>query len=131
VSFVESPLAGVALLLWQADPALPARLATPLAMAASAAALETPVELYFTAASVRLLVPGVAESLRATATADKTILDWLRLAHGQGARIYACSDALAAQGLAATTLIAECAGHGGALQFMARAIDARWRALVF
>ena len=41
------------------------------------------------------------------------------------------SDALAAHGLADTPLIAEVAGRGGAVQFMARALDLRWRTLVF
>ncbi|HMN74937.1 MAG TPA: hypothetical protein PKC97_02650 [Burkholderiaceae bacterium] len=43
----------------------------------------------------------------------------------------ACSDALHAQGLEFAQLIPECSGHGGAVQFMARAADLRWRALVF
>jgi uncharacterized protein len=127
----QAPVAGIALLLWQADAGEPAKLATPFAMAAAAAAMETPVEIYFAASSVRLLVPGVAETLRAAPQAPKTILDWLRMAHGHGARLYACSDAIAAQGLAGTTLIAECSGHGGAVQFMARAADSGWRTLVF
>lgn len=127
----EQPAAGVALLLWAADPDDPQRLATPFFHAAAAAALELPVELYFTARSVHLLVPGVAAGLRASARFDKTILDAMREAHGHGARFYACTDALHAQGLAGQPLIAECSGHGGALQFMVRAGDLRWRTLVF
>ncbi len=40
-------------------------------------------------------------------------------------------DALRAHGIANDGLIAECSGHGGAVQLMARAIDLHWRALVF
>ncbi len=130
MAFVEHPVAGVAILLWAADPAEPQRLATPFFHAAAAAALELPVEIYFSAASVHLLVPGVAAALRASAH-PKTIHDAMREAVDHGARLYACSDALQAQGLAGTALIAECSGHGGAVQFMARAGDRRWRALVF
>jgi len=129
--YVAQSADGVALLLWAADPADPQRLATPFFHAAAAAALELPVEVYFTARSVHLLVPGVAAGLRASPLVDKTILDAMREAHGHGARFLACTDALHAQGLAGRPLIVECSGHGGALQFMARAADLRWRCLVF
>ena len=131
MSFVEQPAAGVAILLWSCEPEMPHRLATPFFMAAAAGALEIPVELYFTARSVHLLVPGVAETLRASPHFDKTVLDAMREAVSFGARLYACTDALHAQGLDPKHLIAECAGHGGAVQFMARSGDLRWRALVF
>lgn len=131
MSFVEHGVDGVAILLWAADAEQPERLATPFFHAAAAAAMDVPVEIYFSAASVHLLVPGVAERLHASPHVAKTIGDNLREAASLGARLYACSDALQAQGLAATPLIPECSGHGGAVQFMARAIDLRWRALVF
>lgn len=131
MSFVEHGVSGVAILLWAADAGQPERLATPFFHAAAAAAMEVPVELYFSAASVHLLVPGVADRLRASPHVDKTIGDNLREAAAFGVRLYACSDALQAQGLGNTTLIPECSGHGGAVQFMARAIDRHWCALVF
>lgn len=131
MGYVEHPAAGLALLLWAADPAEPQRLATPFFHAAAAAAMELPVEIYFTARSVQLLVPGVAEHLRASAHFDKTILDALREAVEHGAVLLACTDALRAQGLDPRRLIPECRGHGGAVQFMARAADLRWRTLVF
>ena len=131
MSFVEHSADGVAIMLWAADASAPERLATPFFHAAAAAAMDAPVEMFFTAASVRLLVPGVAASLRASPRVDKTIADNLREAHALGVRMFACSDALAAQGIDPANLIAECSGRGGAVQFMARALDLRWRALVF
>ncbi len=128
--FVEHAAAGVAILLWAADPEQPQRLATPFFHAAAAGALELPVEIYFTARSVHLLVPGVAAGLRASGH-PKTIHDAMREAVDFGARLYACTDALVAQGLADTALIPECQGRGGAVQFMARAADLRWRTLVY
>lgn len=130
-AYVEHQAAGLAILLWAADPDEPQRLATPFFHAAAAAAMELPVEIYFTARSVHLLAPGVAARLRAAAGHPKTVLDAMREAVLHGAQLYACSDALQAQGIEAATLIPECAGRGGAVQFMARAIDLRWRALVF
>ena len=131
MSYAEHSAEGLAILLWAASPAQPELLATPFFHAAAAAAMDVPVEIYFSADSVQLLVPGVAGSLRASARFDKTILDTLRDAHAHGARLLACTDALHARGIDPGGLIPECQGHGGAVQFMARAIDLRWRALVF
>lgn len=122
---------GVALLLWATDPAEPARLATPFFHAAAAAAMELDVEIYCSARSVLLLQPGVAAALRASERHDKTVLQALQEAVSHGARLFACTDALAAQGLKRDELIAECSGHGGAVQFMARLADPAWRCLVF
>ncbi|MBP6765582.1 MAG: hypothetical protein KA141_11325, partial [Rubrivivax sp.] len=59
------------------------------------------------------------------------VLDAMQEAVAQGARLLACSEALHAQGIDRQALIAECSGQGGAVQFMARAADLRWRTLVF
>jgi hypothetical protein len=129
--FVEHQVEGIAILLWACEPEAPQRLVTPFFHAAAAAAMDVPVEIYFTAGSVRLLVPGVAAGLRASPRHDKTVLDAMREAVSHGARLFACSDAMDAQGVDASNLIAECRGRGGAVQFMARAADLRWRTLVF
>ena len=129
--FVEHQAEGIAMLLWACEPEAPERLVTPFFHAAAAAAMEVPVEIYFTARSVRLLVPGVAEALRASPFHDKTVLDAMREAVAHGAVLLACTDALHAQGVDPQRLIAECSGRGGAVQFMARAADLRWRTLVF
>lgn len=130
MGYVEHAAEGLALLLWAADPDTPSRLATPFFHAAAAAAMDLPVEIYFTAGSVRLLQAGVADALHA-GDPRKTVLDSMREAVEHGARLYACSDALRAHGLEHTALIPECAGRGGAVQFMLRAADLRWRTLVF
>ena len=130
MAYVEHPAAGIAILLWAAEPEAPHRLATPFFHAAAAAAMEMPVEVYFTASSVRLLVPGVAASLHAGDPAV-SIHDHIREAVSHGAVLLACSEALKAHGIDAGGLIPECTRRGGAVQFMARAGDLRWRTLVF
>ncbi len=120
----------VAILLWRADPGTPHLLATPFFCAAAAAAMEARVEIYFTAGSVKLLQPGVAAALHASAH-PKTILDSIREAVEHGAVLYACRDALAAHEVDPQNLIAECSRYGGAVQFMSRAMDAAWQTLVF
>lgn len=72
-----------------------------------------------------------AAALRASPRIDKTVLAHMQDAAGHGARFFACTDALVAQGLDGVTLIPEYTGRGGAVQFMARALDLRWRTLVF
>lgn len=131
MAFVEHQVEGIAMLLWAADPAEPALLATPFFHAAAAAAMDIPVEIYFTARSVLLLAPGVAQGLQPNSRHDKTVLDSMREAVSHGARLLACTDALNAHGVDPLTLIPECTGRGGAVQFMARAADLRWRTLVF
>ncbi|QTD46394.1 DsrE family protein [Ottowia testudinis] len=131
MSFTPDALDGVAILLWAAGPSMPERLATPFFHAAAAAAMEAQVEVYFTAASVRLLVPGVAANLRASPHADQTILAHIQQCVAHGARLLACSDALHAQGIDSTDLIAECHGRGGSVQFMSRVLDKRWATLTY
>ena len=123
--------AGLAILLWAADPDDPVRLATPFAEAAAAAALDMQVEIYFTARSVLLLKPGVAEQLRASERFDKTIADWMKDAQDHGARFFVCTDALAAQGLTHEDLIPAGRRHGGAVQYASRAAHSAWATLVF
>jgi hypothetical protein len=127
----DQTMAGVAIQLWSADADKPHLLATPFLHAATAAAMDATVEMYFTARSVRLLVPGAAQVLRVSEHSDQSILDLMREAVAQGARLLACADALHAAGIDTQSLIPECAGRGGSVQFMARVLDPRRRALVF
>jgi len=130
-AYVAGACQGVALLLWSADPAEPVRLSTPFFHAAAAAALEVQVEVYFSAASVQLLAPGVADRLHSGPSTDHSVAGAMRMAHQHGARFFACADALKAQGLRREALIDLCSGLGGSVQFMARTIDPAWRALVY
>jgi uncharacterized protein len=129
--YIDQGAEGLAILLWAAEPQAPHRLATPFFHALAALALEAQVEIYFSAASVHLLRPGVADGLVAAPDAPRSIGALMRQAHAAGARLFVCSDAIVAQGLAGLPLVPECSGHGGAVQFAARALDPRWRTLVF
>ena len=122
---------GIAILIWASAPEAPHLLAAPFFHAAAAAAFDVPVEVYFSARSVELLRPGTAARLRASARHSKTIYDAMRDAVEHGAVFFACSDALIAHDMHDIELIPECTRRGGAVQFMSRAIDLRWRTLVF
>ena len=133
---MKLPIAGVAILLWSAEPEAPHKLVTPFFHASAAAALDMPVEIYFTARSVLLLEPGVggaarAASLRASPLHEKTVYDAMREAVALGVELLACSDALQAHGLGNRPLIPECTRRAGAVQFMDRVCDPAWRTLVF
>lgn len=121
---------GIALLLWASEPEAPQRLVTPFFHAAAAAALDYQTEVYFAARSVLLLERGVASALHASSH-PSSVYDAMRDAVGHGAVFYACSDALQAQGLAWPALIPEVRQRGGAVQFISRVADPRWRTLVF
>jgi predicted peroxiredoxin len=125
------PTRGLAILLWAAEPEAPHRLVTPFFHAAAAAAMDLPVELYFSARSVLLLRTGLAETLRASPHHPKTVADAMREALDHGARFRVCTDALHAQGLDWPDLIPEGRHRGGAVQFVARACDPAWSTLVF
>jgi len=128
--FTPGTAQGLALLLWSVDADTPPqRLATPFSHAAVAAAMELRVEIYFTARSVELLRPGVADQL--LVSPQLSVLAAMREAVAQGAVLRVCSEALAASGLDPQDLIPECQGRGGAVQFIARTADLRWRSLVF
>ncbi|MDR2991712.1 MAG: DsrE family protein [Burkholderiaceae bacterium] len=131
MSFIERAAQGLAILLWAADDRAPERLATPFFHAAAAAAMDAQVEIYFSARSVRLLLPSVAASLKASDRVQQTIFDHMRQARDLGVRFLACSDALHAQGIDNASLIPECDGHAGATAYIARALDPQWRVLVF
>lgn len=123
--------AGIALLLWACDPTEPHRLSTPFAQAAAAAAVGVPVEIHFTARSVLLLQPGVAEILRPSPFDQKTVLEAMREVVAHGAVLVACTDALQAHGMNPRGLIPECTRRGGPALFMGRLCDPDWRTLVF
>ena len=105
--YVEHAAEGLAILLWSCDPEAPAAPGHALPHAAAAAAMEVPVELYFVARSVHLLVLGVAAALRASDLAGHSVLDHARSGLARRA-LLACSEALRAQGLEGRALIPEC-----------------------
>jgi predicted peroxiredoxin len=123
--------AGLALLLWSADLKQPERLATPFVMAQAAAALDQQVELYFTAQSVHLLTPAAGGIRVGFGPEQRALADYLAQLHELDIPLYACGQALHAAGLQRGDLIDQCAGLGGAVQFMARSADGAWHTLVF
>lgn len=121
----------LAILLWATSADSPHLCATPFFHAAAAAAMDVEVEMHFASKSVLLLVEGIAATLYAGDERDVSIYQHLQQATQFGAKLYACSDALAAQKLQPAMLIRELTGVAGATAFIARALDPEWSTLVF
>jgi predicted peroxiredoxin len=121
----------LAILLWSATPDRPELLAAPFVYAAAAAALDAEVEIHFGGRAVRLLVDGEAAKLRAPDRGAETIDVFMRRAADGGARLIACSAALADHVARGEAMIAQYSGAAGAAAFAQRALDPEWRTLVF
>jgi len=121
----------LALLLWVTSPDAPHLCATPFFHAAAAAAMDVEVEIHFASRSVLLLVNGVAAKLHPDPNERMSVYDHIKQAARHGARLYACSDALAANGIDGAALIPELSGVAGAAAFVERALDPEWKTLVF
>lgn len=121
----------LAILLWAASPERPALCATPFVHAAAAGALDCEVELHFAGPSVRLLVAGVAESLRPWPDLDANVYSMMRQAAAMDARFLACAMALQALVGPDEAMIPEYTGTAGASAFVQRALDPAWATLVF
>lgn len=122
---------GVAILLWATRPEDPALAATPFMHAAAAAAMDLEVEVHFSAQSVRLLVPGVADALYAGASRERSIAAFMQHAREHGAKFLACTSSLENLGVEPATIAGRVDGFAGASSFQARAADPTWRVMVF
>jgi uncharacterized protein len=119
------------MLLWAAGPEAPHLCATPFFHAASAAAMDAKVEMYFTGRAVRLLANGVAASLFSGPRQRETVYTFMQRAAEHGARFYACSQALEEYGVAQRDLIPEVTGIAGAAAYMARVMDEAWSSVTY
>lgn len=121
----------LAILLWATTPEEPARCAAPFVYAAAAGAMDVAVEVHFSGAAVRLLAPGVAESLFAGPGEGKSIAAFMRDASDAGALFYACPMALRQAGMRDGPFIDAYAGTVGATAFVVKCLDPAWSTLVF
>ncbi|MCZ0735476.1 DsrE/DsrF/DrsH-like family protein [Phreatobacter sp. AB_2022a] len=119
------------ILLVNTDPGRVEELGAPFYYAAIAAAMDFEVDVVCTAAAGRLMVKGVAERLVLKPGDPKTALDWIREAHDQGARFWACPANLDLIGHTSDDLIAECSGLMGAAAVINDVMEGECRVLTF
>src|SRR5215813_11796756 len=98
------------ILLMNTDPRNVEELGAPFYYAAVAAAMDYEVDVLCTATAGKLMLKGIAEKLHVTPGEPKTVLDWIKEAHDQGARFWACPANLELFDRTKDDLIPECNG---------------------
>jgi predicted peroxiredoxin len=119
------------IVLVNTDPRNPEELGAPFYHAAVAAAMDYEVDVICAATAGKLMRRGVAEAIRIKAGEDKTAYDWVREAHGHGARFWACPANLALFEMTEADLIPECNGLMGAAAMLERIMSDDTRVLTY
>lgn len=102
------------IVLVNTDPRNPEELGAPFYHAATAAAMDFEVDVVCTATAGRLMKRGVAAGLFVKTGSSMSVHDWIRQAHDNGARFWACPANLDLFDMTKDDLIAECSGLMGA-----------------
>lgn len=119
------------IVLMNTDPRNAEELAAPFYYAAVAAAMDHTVDVICTAAAGKLMHKGVAEALHVKAGDPKTVYDWIREAHDQGAKFWACPANLDLFDKTEADLIPECSGLMGAAAMIQDIMDGECKVLTF
>jgi predicted peroxiredoxin len=102
------------IVLVNTDPRNPEELGAPFYHAAVAAAMDYEVDVICAATAGKLMRKGVAAGIEIKPGAGKTAYDWIRDAHANGARFWACPANLELFDMTEADLIPECSGLMGA-----------------
>jgi predicted peroxiredoxin len=119
------------IVLMNTDPRNVEELGAPFYYAAVAAAMDYEVDVLCTATAGKLMFKGVAQALRIKSSDPKTVHDWIREAHEQGARFWACPANLALFEKTESDLIPECNGFMGAATMIQGIMDGECQVLTF
>ena len=117
--------------LMNTDPRNVEELGAPFYHAAVAAAMDYEVDVVCTATAGKLMYKGVAAALRLKEGEAKTVYDWIKEAHDQGARFWACPANLELSGKSESDLIPECSGMMGAASMIQDIMDGKCRVLTY
>ena len=113
------------------DPSNPEEMGAPFYHAAVAAAMDYEVDVVCAATAGKLMIRGVAEKLHVKQGHSKTVMDWIRDAHAEGARFWACPANLELLDVKEEDLNAECSGMMGAAAMIADIMDGDCRVLTY
>jgi predicted peroxiredoxin len=119
------------IVLMNTDPRNVEELGAPFYYAAVAAAMDYEVDVLCTATAGKLMLKGVAEKLGVKPGDPKTVHDWIKEAHDQGARFWACPANLELFDTIESDLIPECRGLMGAAAMIQDIMDGECRVLTF
>ena len=119
------------MMLLTIDPESPHLCGTPFFQAASAAAMDVEVEIYFASRATRLLVKGVADKIYPSDNKAKSVYGFMQDASELGVQFYACGGALDAYSITKDLLIPECTGVAGGAAYMCRVLDDEWKSISY
>ena len=119
------------IVLVNTDPRNPEELGAPFYHAAVAAAMDYEVDVICAATAGKLMRRGVAEAIRIKGDQPKTVYDWIRDAHGNGARFWACPANLELFDMTQADLIQECGGLMSAAAMIEKIMSDEYRVLTY
>ncbi|NOT17731.1 MAG: peroxiredoxin [Sulfuriferula sp.] len=119
------------IMLLTISPDQPHLCGTPFFQAASAAAMDVEVEVYFASAATRLLAKGVADKIYPSDNKVKSVYAFMQDAAELGAKFFACGGALSAYSITPEVLIPECTGVAGGATYISRVMDDEWRSISY
>jgi len=119
------------IVLMNTDPRNAEELGAPFYYAAVAAAMDHQVDVLCTATAGKLMLKGVAADIRVKTGDPKTVYDWIKEAHDQGARFWACPANLELFDKSEADLIPECSGVMGAAAMIQDIMDGECKVLTF
>lgn len=119
------------IVLVNTDARNPEEVGAPFYHAAIAAALDYEVDVICAATAGKLLRKGVAAAIEIKPGSGKTAYDWIREAHGHGARFWACPANLELFDMRTDELVPECDGLMGAAQMIEKIMSDDHRVLTY
>ena len=119
------------IVLVNTDARNPEELGAPFYHAAAAASMDYEVDVVCTATAGKLMRKGVAEALFVKPGAEMSVHDWIRQAHGLGARFWACPANLELFDMTEADLIPECSGLMGAATMLHQLMEDDCRVLTY
>ena len=119
------------IVLMNTDPRNAEELGAPFYYAAVAAAMDYQVDVICTATAGKLMLKGIAQAIHIKNGEPKTVYDWIKEAHDQGARFWACPANLELFDKSESDLIPECTGLMGAATMIQDIMDGECKVLTF
>lgn len=119
------------IVLVNTDARNPEELGAPFYHAAIAAAMDYEVDVICAATAGKLMRKGVAAAIEIKPGSGKTAYDWIRDAHANGARFWACPANLALFDMTEEDLVPECSGLMGASAMMQSIMSDDCRVLTY
>lgn len=119
------------IVLVNTDARNPEEVGAPFYHAAIAAAMDYEVDVICAATAGKLLTTGVAEGIEIKPGSGKTAYDWIREAHGNGARFWACPANLDLFDITEEDLVPECSGLMGAAAMLEKIMSDDYRVLTY